>query len=71
MLRFWNNEVLDNPDGTQTVIATICAGFTPTQTLPHHGGGRGEEGKGISEKDVNTRQIRSPAMRLLHAAGPM
>src|SRR5215472_11057721 len=47
VLRFWNNEVLDNPEGVQTVIADNLRGVTPTpiepvtptHTLPHRGGG--------------------------------
>jgi len=37
--RFWNNEVLENLDGVYAVIARELAGVTPTQTLPHRGGG--------------------------------
>jgi GAF domain-containing protein/very-short-patch-repair endonuclease len=39
VLRFWNNEVLDNAEGVQTVIADNLRGVTPTHTLPHRGGG--------------------------------
>ena len=39
VLRFWNNEVLENPDGVQTVIAQSLHRVIPTQTLPHPGGG--------------------------------
>ena len=39
LLRFWNNEVLENPDGVQTVIAKSLHRVIPTQTLPHPGGG--------------------------------
>ena len=39
VLRFWNNEVLENLDGVQTVIAQNLRRVTPTQTLPHPGGG--------------------------------
>jgi len=35
LLRFWNNEVLENLDGVQTVIAQGLRRVTPTQTLPH------------------------------------
>ena len=38
ILRFWNNEV-PNLDGVHAVIARELAGITPTQTLPHQGGG--------------------------------
>jgi very-short-patch-repair endonuclease len=56
VLRFWNNEVLENPEGVRAVIAkhlywvtptnldqvtpTIPHKVTPTHTLPHRGGGR-------------------------------
>ena len=40
VLRFWNNEVLDNPEGVHSVIAETLHQVTPTQTLPHQGGGQ-------------------------------
>jgi very-short-patch-repair endonuclease len=39
ILRFWNNEVLANPDGVHETIADEMRRITPTQTLPHQGGG--------------------------------
>jgi very-short-patch-repair endonuclease len=47
VLRFWNNEVLDNPEGVRAVIADALhqdstsrnRPLTPTPTLPHDGGG--------------------------------
>ena len=39
LLRFWNNEVLENPDSVQTVFAQSLHRVTPTQTLPQPGGG--------------------------------
>jgi len=39
ILRFWNNEVLANLDGVHATIAGELSRITPTQTLPHHGGG--------------------------------
>src|SRR6516162_1314410 len=47
VLRFWNNEVLDNPEGVRAAIAeslqrvtpTGIEPLTPTPTLPHRGGG--------------------------------
>ena len=39
VLRFWNNEVLGNLDGVYETIVAELAGATPTQTLPHSGGG--------------------------------
>ena len=46
ILRFWNNEVLANLDGVHETIALELSHITPTQTLPHRGGGllgRGEQ----------------------------
>ena len=40
ILRFWNNEVLKNLDGVLETIADELRRLTPTQTLPHRGGGR-------------------------------
>jgi very-short-patch-repair endonuclease len=39
ILRFWNNEVLANLDGVHQAIADELGRITPTQTLPHRGGG--------------------------------
>jgi very-short-patch-repair endonuclease len=39
ILRFWNNEVLANLDGIHATIAAELGPITPTQTLPHQGGG--------------------------------
>ena len=39
ILRFWNNEALENLDGVHARIADALGGITPTQTLPHQGGG--------------------------------
>jgi very-short-patch-repair endonuclease len=39
VLRFWNNEVLENPDGVYTVIARELTGITPTQPSPIEGEG--------------------------------
>ena len=39
ILRFWNNEVLANLDGVHQTIADELGRITPTQTLPHQGGG--------------------------------
>ena len=39
VLRFWNNEVLANLDGVHRTIADELGRITPTQTLPHQGGG--------------------------------
>ena len=39
LLRFWNNDVLANPDGVYEAIAAELGRITPTQTLPHQGRG--------------------------------
>jgi len=39
ILRFWNDEVLANLDGVHETIADELGRITPTQTLPHQGGG--------------------------------
>jgi very-short-patch-repair endonuclease len=39
LLRFWNNDVLANLDGVHAIIVEELARITPTQTLPHRGGG--------------------------------
>ena len=44
VLRFWNNEVLANLGGVHAIIAEELARFTPTQTLPHRGGGLSRSG---------------------------
>jgi very-short-patch-repair endonuclease len=39
ILRFWNSEVLANLDAVHATIADELRRITPTQTLPHQGGG--------------------------------
>jgi very-short-patch-repair endonuclease len=39
VLRFWNNEVLGNPDGVWSVIDRVLREPHPHPTLPHQGGG--------------------------------
>jgi very-short-patch-repair endonuclease len=39
LLRLWNNEVLANLAGVHEAIADELRRITPTQTLPHRGGG--------------------------------
>ena len=39
VLRFWNNEVLGNPDGVWTMIDAALRDRHPHPTLPHQGGG--------------------------------
>jgi very-short-patch-repair endonuclease len=38
VLRFWNNEVLENPDGVHPVIAQELLPDHPYPTRPHQGG---------------------------------
>ena len=44
VLRFWNNEVLVNLEGVHHTIAEALRRITPTQTLPHQGGGLSDPG---------------------------
>ncbi len=39
VFRFWNNDVLNNPEGVRSIIAANLHRVTPTRTLPHPGGG--------------------------------
>jgi very-short-patch-repair endonuclease len=40
VVRFWNNDVLGNPDGVAGMIdAALVSNATPTPTLPPQGGG--------------------------------
>jgi very-short-patch-repair endonuclease/predicted GNAT family N-acyltransferase len=39
MLRFWNNDVLTNPEGVWVMISTALAKNHPLPALPHRGGG--------------------------------
>jgi very-short-patch-repair endonuclease len=39
LLRFWNTEILANLDGVHEAIVEELRCITPTQTLPHQGGG--------------------------------
>ena len=39
VLRFWNNEVLGNPDGVWTIIHRALHERHPTPTPPHRGEG--------------------------------
>ena len=39
LIRFWNNEVLGNPDGVWSVIDRVLREPHPHPTLPHQGGG--------------------------------
>ena len=39
VIRFWNNDVLGNPDGVWNVIRDALLGSHPHPALPHRGGG--------------------------------
>ena len=39
VIRFWNNDVLGNPDGVWTAIDAALHELHPHPTLPHQGGG--------------------------------
>jgi very-short-patch-repair endonuclease len=39
VIRFWNHDVLGNPDGVHTIIATALHDRHPHPTLPPQGGG--------------------------------
>ena len=39
VIRFWNNEVLGNPDGVWTAIDAALPDHHPTPTSPHRGEG--------------------------------
>ena len=39
VLRFWNHDVIGNPDGVWTLIAAALRGRHPTPTPPHRGEG--------------------------------
>jgi very-short-patch-repair endonuclease len=44
VIRFWNNDVLQNSDGVALVIdAALVSKSTPTPTLPPQGGGNSTE----------------------------
>ena len=44
VIRFWNNDVLGNPDGVAMSIETaLVSSATPTPTLPPQGGGGNAE----------------------------
>jgi very-short-patch-repair endonuclease len=44
VVRFWNHDVLGNPDGVAMIIeAAFVSNATPTLALPHQGGGNPAE----------------------------
>ena len=48
VLRFSNHDVMTNRDGVLETIAAVVAERAPSLTLPHKGGGSGEEGASIA-----------------------
>ena len=40
VIRFWNNDLLGNPEGVWTIIDAALQGGHPHPTLPHRGGGQ-------------------------------
>jgi len=70
VLRFWNNEVMDNPDGVRAAIAeslqrvtsTRIEPVTPTPTLPHRGGGPEAT---TTEDPADSRQLIADLQRQL------
>jgi very-short-patch-repair endonuclease len=80
VLRFWNNEVLDNPEGVRAAIAdalhqsspTRLEPLTPTPTLPHRGGGsqrtlshRGGDSKATTTDPADPAQLIADLQRQL------
>jgi very-short-patch-repair endonuclease len=57
VLRFWNDEVLTNLDGVHQTIAEELGRITPTQALPHQGGGF--QGEALREQCSSQRQLAS------------
>ena len=39
IIRFWNDDVLGNPEGVWSVLDRVLHGDHPHPTLPHRGGG--------------------------------
>jgi very-short-patch-repair endonuclease len=67
VLRFWNNEVLDNPEGVRAAIAENLQQLTPTPTLPHQGGGNQRRG----ELEARPEDPTDPAQRLPDLQGQL
>jgi very-short-patch-repair endonuclease len=55
VLRFGNHDVMTNRDGVLEVIASAVAERAPSLTLPHKGGGNGEDSASITENTSNVR----------------
>jgi len=66
MLRFWNNEVLDNPEGVRSAITENLqrdhphpdSTGHPHPTLPHRGGGPETAFKDLADPEVENRRLR-------------
>ena len=55
VLRFSNHDVMTNRDGVLETIASAVAERAPSLTLPHKGGGNGEDSASIPENISNIR----------------
>ena len=55
VLRFWNNDVLENIDGVMEVILKTCKA-PPTSILPRKGEGRIRETKHSAQSQVFEQQ---------------
>ena len=55
VLRFDNHDVMTNRDGVLKTIAIAIAERAPSLTLPHKGGGNGEDCASIIENNSNIR----------------
>jgi len=58
VLWFWNNEVLDNPEGVRSVILADLHRVTPTPTLPHRGGGLEAAPEDLANPAAENRRLR-------------
>src|SRR5262245_29541343 len=66
VLRFWNNEVLENAEGVRSAICEHLHWVTPTHTLPHRGegpeatqgGGREATPVRLAHLEVENRRLR-------------
>src|SRR6516164_6206676 len=66
VLRFWSNEVLDNPEGVRSAITENLqrdhpGGYSaghPHPTLPHRGGGPETAFKDLADPEVENRRLR-------------
>ncbi len=58
VLRFWNNEVLENAEGVRSAIAENLHPVTPTLSLPHRGGGPEATPEDVADLQVENRRLR-------------